>query len=201
MYKILICKLEFKILLFIKMETQLREFPPHVIQNIAIKLPLGDVFKMCLGSRRLNELVCGNDMFWKNKLAYDYEYTLPFESSGKGRSDYLRLVNYFFPRGRSSTLLSGKADLIINCQYMYVGGPIRTPTITQCNIYANLSLAPVIRAELDAFNINYEYLEGDEASFSFYDTVDVSTMLAIIGRLQSLYYRTYQIDMVKQSFM
>jgi hypothetical protein len=47
-------------------------FPDDIILQIAIKEPISGIPNLCKSSQRLNNLICNNGEFWKEKYIYDF---------------------------------------------------------------------------------------------------------------------------------
>jgi len=53
-------------------DTKLEDLPSDIIMSIALLLDLPEILKLCQVSKRLNEVVCDNEIFWMRKTFKDY---------------------------------------------------------------------------------------------------------------------------------
>jgi len=74
----------------------MEELHRNIVPEIAIKLPWSDIISLCMTSKRLNTLICNNDNFWRQKMAYDYDirHKLPEYTWRQYYSDYHRMILY-----------------------------------------------------------------------------------------------------------
>lgn len=50
--------------------------PKNVLYGLALDLKPKELYKLCLTNKKLDELICNNDNFWKEKLYKDYPETI-----------------------------------------------------------------------------------------------------------------------------
>lgn len=65
-----------------------------ILIYLAFYMDMPTLLNYCLVSKRFNSLVCGNNMFWKNKLNKDYPSTIDkFSNNSNFKDIYISLIN------------------------------------------------------------------------------------------------------------
>jgi hypothetical protein len=56
------------------------KLPDELIIVQALNLPLSSLDDLCLTSRRFNELICDNEVFWNQRFLQDYQVVPKIDS-------------------------------------------------------------------------------------------------------------------------
>lgn len=46
--------------------------PHEIISDLALSLDINNIINLCKTSKRFNDVICNNNLFWKNKVEHDY---------------------------------------------------------------------------------------------------------------------------------